>query len=74
MKRMFYFEFCVFPLKLNYDVDFKKLIKEILNESVNLNFSLLSKASFGFHIDKYLPLSLLNICKCRMDSVVSYYF
>lgn len=57
MKRMFYFEFCVFPLKLNYDVDFKKIIKEILNESVNLNFSLLSKASFGFHIDKYLPLS-----------------
>lgn len=54
-KKSFCFEFCVYPLKLKYISDFNAILNDIIRESINLNFSLLSKTSFSFFIDRYYP-------------------
>lgn len=59
-EKNFDFEFCVYPIKLKYTNDFKNILIDILKESVNLNFSLLSKTSFGFSVDKFIPHNLQN--------------
>lgn len=57
-KETFCFEFCVYPLKLKYVMDFNTILNDIIKESINLNFSLLSKTYFSFSVEKYLPNQL----------------